>query len=122
MTWLHRMLICTIVATSIFIAVLSGCSLSDQSTTDGGFCSETQIAPYIPQFDADIATEPAIRLFLLVLIISTAIWIIKNHFNLRPTTYNLPTRFRSKRSNHTPHSKPFTKDVYLPYLFATRDP
>ncbi len=118
MLWPYRLIICTIVATSIFVAILSGCQTSDQAISDGGFCSETQITAFIPSFDADQATIPDIRpLLVLFLIVFVAIWITKNWTIILPNPIPCPIRsYRPSRST------PFVRQTFLPYLFATRDP
>ncbi len=117
MAWFSHILIGTLVATSIFVAVLSGCQLTDQTTENGGFCSETQITEFIPSFDADLATIPDIRpLFILILVICTAIWITKNWTILPPNPIPCPIRsYRPSRST------PFVRPTFLPYFAAIRD-
>lgn len=117
MDWFARILIGTLVAAGIFVAVVSGCQPGlFSSPSDGGSCTEARINPFVP-IHADLVDIPTVsRVFLFVILIALTIAAIPK------TDYNADPNERRRSRAGPRQSLPFYKRLFLPYLCATRDP
>lgn len=117
MDWVTRLLIGTLVATGIFVAVVSGCdSVLFPTSNEGGSCTEAHIIPFIPTH-ATLVDIPLISriLLFLVAIVLVAIAIPK-------TNYAIDADARRRSRAGPRQSMPFYRRLFLPYLCAMRDP
>lgn len=116
MDWITRLLIGTLVAAGIFVAVVSGCQSGLIVANDGGSCAEAHIAPFIPTH-ADLVDIPLLSRVLLFLV---AIALV---ITATPKTNYAADPNKRRRSRAGPRqSMPFYRRLFLPYLCATRDP
>lgn len=116
MDWLSRLLVCVLVATGIFVAVVSSCQSLLHDAPSGGSCSETQIEPAMPLGIVTDAIVPLVPLLWFAAAVTTIVALVqKPNFHVAAA---IRTRWRFGPSG----TKPFFKDLFLPYLAATRDP
>jgi len=116
MDWITRLLIGTLVAAGIFVAVVSGCQSGLIVPQDGGSCTEARFEPFVPTPSTlvDIPTLARILLFLVAIVLFLS--------GIPRTNCKAdPNKRRLSRAGPR-QSMPFFRRLFLPYLCATRDP
>lgn len=116
MDWITRLLIGTLVAAGIFVAMVSGCQSGLIAPTDGGSCTEARFEPFvpIPSTLVDIPTLARILLFLVAITLVLT--------GIPKTNYDADPNKRHRSRAGPRQTLPFYKRLFLPYLCATRDP
>ncbi len=117
MDWITRLLIGTLVATGIFVAIVSGCdSALFPTPNDGGSCTDSYITPLIPTHATlvDIPLISRVLLFLVAIVLTIA--------TIPKINYAIDADARRRSRAGPRQTLPFYNRLFLPYLCATRDP
>ncbi len=113
MDWITRLLIGTMVAATLFVAIVSGCQSGLIAPTDGGSCAEARLEPLLPTPSTLVDIPTLARILLFLVAITLAVVAV-------PKTDYADARRRSRAGPR--QTLPFYRRLFLPYLCATRDP